>query len=51
MRLFHITRLIDKTTAFKKDEIHQITSGFFGAKFNQKQDLINKEQSEEKLNV
>ena len=51
MRLFHITRLVDKTTAFKEVEIHQITSGFFGAKFNQKQDLITKGQPEQKLNV
>ena len=45
MRLFFVARKLDNLKAFSESEMLQTTSKFFGPKFNQKQDLIAKEES------
>ncbi len=47
MRLFFVSRKLDQSSDFAEAELLQITSKFFGTKFNQKQDLISKEACSE----
>jgi len=45
MRLFYVARKLDNVRTVSESEMLQVTSKFFGPKFNQKQDLIAKEES------
>lgn len=44
MRLFFVARKLDNNDAFNESIILESTAKFFGPKFNQKQDLIMKEE-------